>query len=266
MPRSQACIAGFPATTPVCSIPISRPAKSVTTPPPPRMMQHARRDVPGRQPLLPEPVEAARGHVGQVERGGARPADAAGGRRDPGELAGGTPPAGIVPERKPGADQRERRARRSSRPPAAARPARRRHRETQCTSRCGAPGPPRPPRERRPPPRRSRPRTREVVEKVGGAVQRIDHPHQPSVTTSGLSSSPMIRLPGSAASRISAIIRSAVRSTSVTKSRLPLWVQPAGSAGRSTAADIPAPRARPRSWPDAVSPRKTLSCVPNGAG
>ncbi len=77
---------------------------------------------------------------------------------------------------------------------------------------------------------------------VGGAVQRIDHPHEPPVTTSGLSSSPMIRLPGSAASSTSAIIRSAARSTSVTKSRLPLAVQPAGSAGRSTARRYPAAR------------------------
>ena len=66
--------------------------------------------------------------------------------------------------------------------------------------------------------------------------RRADRRSRPArrVTTSGLSSSPTIRLPGSAASSTSVMIRSAVRSTSVTKSRLPLWVQPAGSAGRST--------------------------------
>ena len=48
--------------------------------------QNARRDVPRRQPLLPEGIEATSGDVGQVEGGGSGPPDAAGPRRDAGEL------------------------------------------------------------------------------------------------------------------------------------------------------------------------------------
>ena len=61
---SQACIAGLPAHEPgVLDARRRGPAKSVTTPPASRTSSDARRDVPGRQPLLPEAVEPARRDV-----------------------------------------------------------------------------------------------------------------------------------------------------------------------------------------------------------
>src|SRR5436190_1548801 len=67
--------------------------------------QHARGDVPGRELLLPEPVEPTRGHVRQIERGGARPTNAAGERGDAGELPLVFSEPGDVLEWKPRPDE-----------------------------------------------------------------------------------------------------------------------------------------------------------------
>ena len=231
---SHSCIAGFPATTRVLD-PTSRPRIGHHAPA--SRTADAGRDVPGRQLLLPEPVEPAGGHVGQVERGGARAAGCRSSARPRGanwRLVSSEPRR--ILERKPRADQRE--------------PRRRRSRETDSRrSPSQAPAPER--RGIRLLPghvehhaglqlaiHRGRDRhriRRKTVQEVGRAVERIHDPHQPVASPgSGLSSSPTIRLAGSAARRTSAMIRSAVRSTSVTKSRLPLSVHRLGSAGRST--------------------------------
>ena len=76
--RSHAWIAGFPADQ-LRVLDADVPAREVGDEPAGFADQeHARGDVPGREMLLPEAVEPAGGHVGQVERGRAGPADTAG--------------------------------------------------------------------------------------------------------------------------------------------------------------------------------------------
>lgn len=72
------------------------------------------------------------------------------------------------------------------------------------------------------------------VQEVGGSVERVYDPHQPTGHDLG---APLLADNASRRfrpNRISRIICAAVRSTSVTKSRLPLRVHRAGSAGRRT--------------------------------
>ena len=73
--------------------------------------QQARRDVPRREALLPEAVEAAGGHVRQVEGSGAGPADAARPDGHPVELLQVLRQPRSILEGKAGADQGERRVR-----------------------------------------------------------------------------------------------------------------------------------------------------------
>ncbi len=180
MSRSQAWIAGFPATT----APMLDPeiAPRIVGHPAPRLtdQQRPRRDVPGREPLLPEPVEPAGRDVGQVERGGAGTADAADAARRPARTGPrySSMPLDVL-ERKAGADQREPGiADRRDRQPALALPG--------AAAAAGGVGD-RSAGRRRSPPASSTPSTaagdryriaREIVQEVGGAVERIDDPDQ----------------------------------------------------------------------------------------
>ncbi len=142
--RSQSWMAGFPATTPVCSMPMCSAAEVGDDPAGFPDQQDAGRNVPRRQALLPETVKPPGRHVSQIERGRSRPADTAGRRRDASELALIFVEARHVLEWKTGAHQRKPRIgdgrdREAALPqPRAAAPRRRR------TSRCEARGGPRP--------------------------------------------------------------------------------------------------------------------------
>ena len=104
---------------------------------------------------------------------------------------------------------------------------------------------------------------RKIVQKVGGAIERVHDPDQALPHDVGrqlLADDPAGRLRREQDVRRS--IRSAVRSTSVTKSRPPLE-RPArlGRRGAPRFGDRRR-RRRPRTWPGEVSPRPTLSCCP----
>ncbi len=102
------------------------------------------------------------------------------------------------------------------------------------------------------------------MQEVGGPIQRVNDPHQIHRSPARAPAPrPRPAIRGSAASRTSEMMRSAVRSTSVTKSRAPLRVQSAGSAGRWTLPQIAARASGRGPWPDAVSLRRTKSCVPS---
>ena len=81
---------------------------------------------------------------------------------------------------------------------------------------------------------------REIVQEVGGAVERIhdpDHPSGHDFRLQFLADDAAAGLRRQQAPR--SMIRSAVRSTSVTKSRLPFSVHRLVSAGRSTPLQVP---------------------------
>ena len=269
-PSNHAWMAGFPATTDVCSTPTSRPAKSVTRPPAsrtsstPAAMSHA--DSCCSQKPSNRPAATL-----------ARSSAAAPGRRMPlvaprylRELARVFLDPRIVPEREAGADQGilrigdggDRQAPLTLPRAAAPRTAVYMLVARHMHDHAGLRGPV----------HRRRYRHRDSSGNRGESwwSRRAGPPPRPArpLTTAGLSSSPTIRLPGSAASSTSAISRSAVRSTSVTKSRASPWrSSPAGPAGRSTAREVDRRALGGGAWPDASKSKEdTILHAPSEPG